>query len=94
MDRGVAEDMGRADCLGSGSRIRPIRGGVWVSVGWCMAPRSASPTAGWVKVRGELALRNGRELRQPGLEALQREQDMLRGGAAQDRRGSSRCRSP
>lgn len=47
-----------------------------------MAPRSASSTAGWVKIRGELALRNVRELHQPGLEALQWEQDMPRGVSA------------
>jgi hypothetical protein len=33
-----------------------------------------------VKIRGELVLRNVRELHQPGLAALQREQDMPRGG--------------
>ena len=57
-----------------------VSSGVWLSVGGCMAPHSASSTAGWVKIRGELALRNVRGPRQLGLEELQRVQDMPRGG--------------
>ena len=53
-----------------------------------MAPRSASSTAGWVKIRGELALRNVRESRQLGLEALQREQDMPRGRVCIESQGA------
>ena len=48
-------------------RFRPGRGGVWVDAGRCMAPRSASPTAGWVKIRGELVLRSGSEPRIAGV---------------------------
>ena len=59
-----------------------------------MAPRSASSTAGWVKARGELTLRNVREPRQPGLEELQREQDMPRGGVRVGPHGVLKARSP
>ena len=67
---------------------------MWVSVGSCMAPRSASSTAGWVKIRGELALRNVRELRQLGLEELQRVQDMPRGGVRVGSHGALKARAP
>ena len=56
-------------------------------------PLSASSTAGWVKTRGKLALRNVRELRQPGLEELQREQDMPRGGARVGSQGILKVRA-
>jgi hypothetical protein len=44
-----------------------------------------------VKIRGELALRNVRELHQPGLEALQREQGMPRGGVCVGSQGVLKC---
>ena len=59
-----------------------------------MAPRSASSTAGWEIARGELTLRNVREPRQPGLEELQREQDMPRGGARVGPHGVLKARAP
>ena len=62
--------------------------------GACMAPRSASSTAGWVKPRGELTSRDVREPRQPGLEELQREQDMPRGGARVGSHGTLKARAP
>ena len=71
-----------------------LSSGVWLSVGSCMAPRSASSTAGWVKTRGELALRNVREPRQLGLEELQREQDMPRGGAPVGSHVTLKARAP
>ena len=67
---------------------------MWGSVERYLAPRSASSTAGWVKMRGELALKNVREPRQPGLEELQREQDMPRGGVHVGSHGTLKARAP